>query len=64
MNRLSKDTECIDQDTPIILEFLLLEILGTLGILLTISVTIPLFFFAAVAITLMYWAIGVSLISL
>lgn len=41
--------------------FLLLEIFGTVGILLTISTVLPQFLFAAVVIVLSYWFIGVCL---
>lgn len=58
INRLSKDMETIDQDLPSAMMFLLLEIFGTVGIIVTITAYLPSFLFAAVMIVLVYWAMG------
>lgn len=58
LNRLSKDTEQIDQDVSVAGAFLIIELFGVIGIIGTISAVLPVFLFAAVIITAVYLAIG------
>ncbi|KAL8276389.1 hypothetical protein RQP46_011187 [Phenoliferia psychrophenolica] len=52
------DMETIDQDVARAGMFLLLQILGVMGIIGSISAVLPAFLFAALIITLVYWGIG------
>lgn len=58
LNRLSKDVETIDQELAPVAMFLLLEFLGVVGIIGSISAVLPAFLFAAVVITAVYFGIG------
>lgn len=57
LNRLS-DIQVIDQELPPVAMFLLLEVFGVLGIVGTISAVLPVFFFASIIVTAVYFVIG------
>ncbi|SCZ89011.1 BZ3500_MvSof-1268-A1-R1_Chr1-1g00891 [Microbotryum saponariae] len=58
LNRLSKDVETIDQDTSNCLMFFCVEILGVFGIIITISIVLPVFLIAAFFISIIYMFMG------
>ncbi|SCV71654.1 BQ2448_3242 [Microbotryum intermedium] len=58
LNRLSKDVETIDQDTSNCLMFFAVEILGVFGIIITISIVLPVFLIATFFISIIYMAMG------
>ncbi|GAA5950453.1 hypothetical protein JCM3765_004553 [Sporobolomyces pararoseus] len=58
LNRLSKDTETIDQDISTTGSYFLFEIFAVIGTVLTISFALPKFLPAAAFISLLYWFLG------
>ncbi|GAA6015204.1 hypothetical protein JCM11491_000503 [Sporobolomyces phaffii] len=58
LNRLSKDTETIDQDISTTGSFFFFEIFAVIGIVATISVSLPAFLPAAAFISALYWFLG------
>ncbi|GAA5908059.1 uncharacterized protein JCM6883_004104 [Sporobolomyces salmoneus] len=58
LNRLSKDTETIDQDIASTGSYFVFEIFAVISIILTISFSLPAFLPAAAFISLLYWLLG------
>ncbi|SCV71655.1 BQ2448_3243 [Microbotryum intermedium] len=58
LNRLSKDVEAIDQETSNSLMYLLLEVLGVFGIIITVTVVLPGFLLASSFISIVFALIG------
>lgn len=57
-NRLSKDMGAIDTELAPIGMYLVTSTLASFAVLLVITVSTPLFIFAAVVISLLFWVIG------
>ncbi|KDE04353.1 hypothetical protein MVLG_05232 [Microbotryum lychnidis-dioicae p1A1 Lamole] len=58
LNRLSKDVEVIDQQTANSLMFLLLEVLGVFGVIITVTVVLPGFLLASCLISIIFALVG------
>ncbi|KAI5474447.1 ABC bile acid transporter [Pseudohyphozyma bogoriensis] len=58
LNRLSKDVEILDQDLSSTMTYFLLEVIGTIAIIATISVVLPMFLIGAAFVAALFVLVG------